>query len=337
MKIVQIMATDGGKIGGLEKHTFQLCAELSEKQEVHLFLDLNYRNEIPKLEHLHCHYFDFSKGRMNIGLLYSLFKEIGKIGPDIVHAQGGKASKILSFLIPFLKVPSVATIHGMKNNMRSYRHFNEVITVSQAVGDKAREYRPVHIIYNGVAQEKSLTDDLPRTNLKKAIAIGRLDPVKGFDRLIEAWQGLEAQLEILGEGPEHENLSQLIKDLHLQDKIKLVGYQQDIYPYLAASDLVVVSSLREGGPLIVAEALLVHKPVIATDVGMVREFIPEKYIAKDNTVLEIKKLIKVASENFEHIQYEFKPAFDKAEAELSLNAMVNKTLDIYKLALRQQR
>ena len=47
---------------------------------------------------------------------------------------------------------------------------------------------------------------------------------------------------------------------------------------MAASDLVVVSSLREGGPLIVAEALLVHKPVIATDVGMVREFIPEKYI-----------------------------------------------------------
>ncbi|MFH4234114.1 glycosyltransferase, partial [Acinetobacter baumannii] len=70
---------------------------------------------------------------MNIGLLYSLFKEIRKIAPDVVHAQGGKASKILSFLLPFLKVPSVATIHGMKNNMRSYRHFNEVITVSQAV------------------------------------------------------------------------------------------------------------------------------------------------------------------------------------------------------------
>ncbi|MFH4377447.1 glycosyltransferase, partial [Acinetobacter baumannii] len=80
-----------------------------------------------------------------------------------------------------------------------------------------------------------------------------------------AWQGLDIQLEILGEGPEQEHLSQLIQDLHLQDKIKLVGYQQDIYPYLAASDLVMVSSLREGGPLIVAEALLVHKPVIATD------------------------------------------------------------------------
>jgi len=334
MKIVQIMATDGGKIGGLEKHTFQLCAELSAKQEVHLFLDLNYRNAIPQLEHLHCHYFDFSKGRMNISLLYSLFKEIKKIAPDIVHAQGGKASKMLSFLLPFLRVPSVATIHGMKNNMRSYRHFNEVITVSQAVADKVSEYRPVHVVYNGVAQEKRLTGDISRTTLKKALAIGRLDPVKGFDQLIEAWQGFEVQLEILGEGPEHERLSQLIKDLHLQDKIKLVGYQPDIYPYLATSDLVVVSSLKEGGPLIVAEALLVNKPVIATDVGMVREFIPEKYIAKDNTVLEIKKLIGVAIENFEHIQRDFEPAFNKAKDELSLKAMVNKTLDIYKLALR---
>ncbi len=87
-------------------------------------------------------------------------------------------------------------------------------------------------------------------------------------------------LSILGEGPEHERLSQLIQDLHLQDKIKLVGYQQDIYPYLAASDLVVVSSLREGGPLIVAEALLVHKPVIATDVGMVENLFQKKYMQK---------------------------------------------------------
>ncbi|MBP2605554.1 glycosyltransferase [Acinetobacter calcoaceticus] len=334
MKIVQVLATDGGKIGGLEKHTFQLCAELSKKQEIHLFLDLNYRNTAPKLEHVHCHYFDFSKGRMNLGLLYSILNKIKKIGPDVVHAQGGKASKILSFLLPFLKIPSVATIHGMKNNMRSYRHFNEVITVSQAVADKVGEFRTAHVIYNGVAQGKSLNIDISQTSLKKAIAIGRLDPVKGFDRLIEAWQGLDAQLEILGEGPEYEYLSQLIKDLNLQDKIKLLGYQSDIYPYLTASDLVVVSSLKEGGPLIVAEALLVNKPVIATDVGMVREFIPEKYISKDNTVLEIKNLIRSTIENFEHIQQDFRPAFDKAKAELSLNAMVEKTIDIYSLALQ---
>jgi len=334
MKIVQIMATDGGKIGGLEKHTFQLCAELSKKKEVHLFLDLSYRHTTLKLEDVHCHYFDFSKGRMNIGLLYSIFNEIKKIGPDVVHAQGGKASKILSFLLLFLKIPSVATIHGMKNNMRSYRHFNEVITVSQAVADKVGKYRTAHIVYNGVAQGKRLNSDMSRTSLKKAIAIGRLDPVKGFDRLIEAWQGLEAQLEILGEGPEYNYLSQLIKDLHLQDKIKLVGYQPDIYPYLAASDLVVVSSLKEGGPLIVAEALLVNKPVIATDVGMVREFIPEKYISKDNTILEIKNLIKSTIENFEHIQQDFRPAFDKAQAELSLKAMVEKTIHIYSIALQ---
>ncbi len=78
--------------------------------------------------------------------------------------------------------------------MRSYRHFNEVITVSQAVADKVSEYRSVHVVYNGVAQEKRLSADIPRTTLKKAIAIGRLDPVKGFDRLIEAWQGLEIHL-----------------------------------------------------------------------------------------------------------------------------------------------
>lgn len=78
MKIVQIMATDGGEIGGLEKHTFQLCAKLAETQEVHLFLDKDYAGKIPEKNHIYCHYFNFSKGRTNLGLLYCIFKSIKK-------------------------------------------------------------------------------------------------------------------------------------------------------------------------------------------------------------------------------------------------------------------
>lgn len=335
MKIVQIMATDGGKIGGLEKHTFQLCSKLAETQEVHLFLDKDYAGKIPEKNHIYCHYFNFSKGRTNLGLLYCIFKSIKKIQPDIVHAQGGKASKILGFILTFLKIPSVATIHGMKNNIRSYRIFNEVIVVSKSVAKKAQLHRSVYVIYNGVDSSKTSVKEHNLFRLpKKAIAIGRLDPVKGFDQLIEAWQGIDLQLEIIGEGAERQYLEQLITQFNLTKNVKLIGYQKDIYSYLAESDFVIVSSSKEGGPLIVAEALLENKPVIATDVGMASEFIPIQYIARGYRAPELKDLIQFTIANFEYIQQDFQPAFNKAKEQLSLDTMVEATLNVYLSAIK---
>jgi len=335
MKIVQIMATDGGEIGGLEKHTFQLCSKLAETEEVHLFLDQDYISKMLEDDHIHCHYFDFSKGRTNLSLLYSIFKSIKKIQPDIVHAQGGKASKILSFILTFLEIPSVATIHGMKNNIKSYRKFNEVITVSKSVADKAREFRKVHIVYNGV---EHINNDAvmaePANFPKKAIAVGRLDPVKGFDQLIEAWREIDLRLEIIGEGSERPHLEKLIKSHNLEDKVILLGYQKDIFPFLKESDFVIVSSIKEGGPLIVAEALLENKPVVATNVGMVSDFLPEKYIAKGYTSVELHDQIQLTIANFNHIYEDFQPAFTKAKEQLSLNSMVESTLNVYAIAIQ---
>lgn len=336
MKIVQVLATDGGKIGGLEKHTFQLCSQLSQQQEVHLFLDIHYKNQLTESDNLHCYYYDFSKGRMNPCILYAVFKTIKRIQPDVVHAQGGKAAKILGFLLPFLKIPSIATIHGMKNNMKSYRIFSEVIAVSQMVAEKIRPYRQVQVVYNGVniqTQVPQYLKSIIRPN--KAIAVGRLDPVKGFDQLIQAWQGIDLELEIVGDGLQYEYLNQHIKNLNLQDKVRLIGYQKDIFPYLQSSDFVIVSSSREGGPLIVAEALLENKPVIATNVGMVRDFIPAQYIAKGYAAEDLHSLIQFTIAKFDQITQDFQPAFDKAKAELSLDAMAEKTLEVYYSALQQ--
>lgn len=336
MKIVQIMATDGGRIGGLEKHTFQLCEKLAEAHEVHLFLDDHYRAQAPVASSLHCHYFDFSKGRMNLCLLLSMYRKLKSIQPDLIHAQGGKASKMLNFLLPFLKLPSVATIHGMKNNMKSYRHFSEVITVSQSVAKKILPVRSVHVVHNGVSiQAVPNKHQQSIKPIRKAVAIGRLDPVKGFDRLIDAWQDIDMQLEILGDGPEREQLSQKIRALKLEHKIHLLGHQTDIYRYLASASFVVISSSREGGPIILAEALLAKIPVISTDVGMVSEFIPEAYIAAGFDVEHLRQLINEAVTHLDQLDQEFQTAFHRAASQLSLDAMTQHTLKVYQQALKQ--
>ena len=156
MKIVQILAMEGSW-GGVENHTFELSKRLAQNHEVHLILGEKYRGKMESVNNLHYHYFDFARSRWNILLLIQLNALIKYINPNIIHAQGGKASKIISFLSTFFKIPTVATIHGMKTNVRDYLNFNEVIAVSKKAAQKLEKYRSVHIVYNGI-QKPIITD-----------------------------------------------------------------------------------------------------------------------------------------------------------------------------------
>ena len=335
MKIVQILAMEGSW-GGIENHTFELSKELAKNHEVHLILGLKYQGKMEHVENLHYHYFDFTRSRWNLFLLIELNNIIKFINPDIVHAQGGKASKIISFLSNFFKTPTVATIHGMKSNITDYLKFTKVIAVSKKSANQLEKYRSVNIIYNGI--QKPLVEhsfEYKNNNIRslKVLAIGRLDLVKGFDLLIQAWQGANAQLEILGDGAEYKNLSELIEKYSLQDKVKLLGFVEDVQSHINKCDFVVVSSRREGGPLVLAEALLMHKPIISTDVGMVEDFIPSKYISAVENTRQLHDLIELAVKNFSSLHQEFNSSFLKAEKYLVLDNMVQETLKIYKECL----
>jgi len=331
MKIVQILAMEGSW-GGVENHTFELSKRLAQNHEVHLILGEKYRGKMESVNNLHYHYFDFARSRWNILLLIQLNALIKYINPNIIHAQGGKASKIISFLSTFFKIPTVATIHGMKSNVRDYLNFNEVIAVSKKAAQKLEKYRSVHIVYNGI-QKPIITDSLNCKNnnnhFLKALAIGRLDHVKGFDLLIEAWQGVDAQLEILGDGEEFERLNKLIEKFGLQDRIKLIGFVENVQSYIEACDFVVVSSRREGGPLVIAEALLMHKPIISTDVGMVEDFVPQKYIADVESESHLSELIKLLVINYQSSYQDFKFFYKKAEEKLLIDHMVKAIVMIY--------
>src|SRR5690606_1565424 len=80
---------------------------------------------------------------------------------------------------------------------------------------------------------------------KFVLAIGRLSCVKRFDRLIKAYSfsslRIEYDLVILGDGPERENLESLIHRLDLQRNVKLLGHQDNVYPYIRKATLGAVS------------------------------------------------------------------------------------------------
>jgi glycosyltransferase involved in cell wall biosynthesis len=99
------------------------------------------------------------------------------------------------------------------------------------------------------------------------IGIGRLMPNKNFSLLIKALDLSQSQrdLVILGQGPELDNLSNLITGLGLEKRVHLLGFKENPYPYLKNADYLVSTSNAEGFPNGIAEAMCLGKPVIATN------------------------------------------------------------------------
>ena len=126
------------------------------------------------------------------------------------------------------------------------------------------------------------------------IAIGRLEKVKGFDQLIKSWINIKEYLEIIGSGPEEENLNQLIHDLNLTDRIKMVtncDYNSIEGKYKTASGLI-VSSYREGGPRVVLEAINHEIPVLASRVGMIPDLIPKECLSEPGNQKSLQILLE---------------------------------------------
>lgn len=145
---------------------------------------------------------------------------------------------------------------------------------------------PVQVIHNvndfdkikNMAQD-SISIDLSEKKLNLC-AVNRLFAVKGFDRLIMAFERLkdtglidDVRLYILGNGPERENLEQLIIENGLTDHIKLLGFDPNPYKYVSKMDLFVCTSYREGYSTATTEAIALGVPVFTTDCSGMEEIL----------------------------------------------------------------
>jgi N-acetylgalactosamine-N,N'-diacetylbacillosaminyl-diphospho-undecaprenol 4-alpha-N-acetylgalactosaminyltransferase len=127
------------------------------------------------------------------------------------------------------------------------------------------------VMYNAYNQTKLVKEanqsatDMPEKNY--LIGVGRLVPNKNFALLINAFAASQSKrdLVILGQGQELVNLSDLITELGLEKRVHMLGFKKNPYSYIKNADYLVSTSNAEGFPNVIAEAMCLGKPVIATN------------------------------------------------------------------------
>lgn len=172
-----------------------------------------------------------------------------------------------------------------------YRKFHGSVFVSREVMEVFQTHCPVEnsmVLYNTNESDKILamakepvTECVFRTDEVKLIGVGKIEKVKGFDRLARIHKRLRSEgypvhTYILGDGSRKAEISAFLDAEKLSDSFTFLGYQTNPYKFVKRSDLFVCSSHSEGFSTAATEALIVGTPVVTTLVSGMKEMLGER-------------------------------------------------------------
>ena len=111
-------------------------------------------------------------------------------------------------------------------------------------------------------------------------AVGRLEPVKAYDRLLEVHkrlidESIHHKIWIVGDGSQRDNLESYVKKHRLEETVTLWGYQENPYKYIKNADIYICSSIVEGLSSTALEATFLEKVIVSTDCPGMEEILGE--------------------------------------------------------------
>lgn len=321
MKVVHLVLSED--FAGIEQHVDELLSNLKDLS-ITLICSKSIASHFN--QNISIHEID-NMGRRSLFKKYKLKRLLKTINPDVVHTHGSKTASIISSINKGL-FKHVATVHGVKKNKSVYESADYVIGVSDHVLDGIKTKSKV--ITNWWFPELK---KLSSKQNKYALAVGRLEKVKGFDLLISSWVNIETNLIIVGSGKEKKNLLKLIDKYNLDKKIKIIdgvnrSQLEDIY---SDASLLIVSSRNEGGPRVALEALYLEIPVLSTNVGHMNKIFPEELLAQRDNQLSLQELLEEYVDNIEILNQS--AIFKYIEEEFSVKAKVSEINEVYKSLL----
>lgn len=286
----------------------------------------------------------FDAIKNNISTIIKLIKTIKKVNSDVVISFM-TTSNILSILAcKILNKPIIISERTNYDFLSSkiwkkirkivYPFCNHLVVQSSYDLEKYNFVKNVSIIENPLFI-KDFSEQIERKNY--FLAVGRLDKVKGFDMLIEAYSKLNTswKLKIVGEGKERKALQDQIESLNLIDKVELLGRKNDIEEYYYKAGIFVLSSRMEGYPNALVEAMACGCPCISFDCktgpsSIIKNNINGILIANENN----EELSNAMNELF--LNEEDRQKLSKKALEIRENLDIKKISEKWKFLFRRE-
>jgi len=303
-----------------------------------------------------------AKGSFNFRYLLELMKIVRKEKIDLIQAHLLGSGVYCSIVSLLTRVPVVVTLHGLVDvdgeRFLSAKFFiinkfsNRLVLVSKDLlshlrGIVALNDEAISVIYNGadlksyaLEKHQKLKVELGLNSADVLIgSVGNVRPAKAYDILLRAAALLaqrEPRVKFLVVGDTENNLFQEISalrsELSLDETVFFLGFRQNIPEFLAGIDIFLLSSISEGCPVSVAEAMASHVPMVVTDCGGVSEMVEDGSSAlmcepgSPEAILgSLERLLN------DHVLREklAKNGWEVSKLKFSMNAMLNSYRSIY--------
>ncbi|MDR6544447.1 glycosyltransferase involved in cell wall biosynthesis [Chryseobacterium rhizosphaerae] len=262
--------------------------------------------------------------------------------------SSNKDSKKIGWFHSEINVPGMKPL--VPDILENFPQFDHMIYCSQKIKDIMHQsypdlqYPAETVVINAIpieeikkkAEEK--IEDFPQEG-PVFVSVGRLHNRKGYHKLIDAHkklidEGFHHRVVVIGNGEEMKNLTQQILNNNVQETFILCGNRMNPYPYIKKADYFILSSESEAWPLVIAEALILQKPIIATDTGDVGVMIKDRetgYLINydTNEMYEAMKTFLTDQELISHIRKNLETIEDQFDNQKIFNAVESIINDLY--------
>lgn len=287
--------------GGAERALLNLCRRIEEKEKIFLIVIEGGGEYFDALSHIlpvveifssienrllsRCFFMYFSAkdicsrlfGRNTYDIAIAYIEGLSTYLVSGINSNDKVACVHANLFSHHISAPYYASL---KAEYDAYANMDRLIFVSNSVKNGfnerigLRDYES-NIIGNifdiEAINSKSKMEDDSHILYPYIVAVGRLVEVKGFDKLIRAFTKIkkngqeDLKLVIIGDGPLKSALDDLISTLGMKEHIILLGKKDNPYPYIKSAQCLVSSSISEGHPLAIGEAIILGIPIIATN------------------------------------------------------------------------
>jgi glycosyltransferase involved in cell wall biosynthesis len=348
-------------------HDVQICSMMPIEENLH-----------PKLHNLNLplHSLDMRYKSDFFSSYLKAIRLINDIKPEIIHAHMSYANIFARLLRIFCSVPVlVCSAHSMYERPTSKPQLDKEFTtieflyrvtdflcditsqesktaMQRYVNVKAVPKNKICVIRNGVNISNEIVDISVLRSLKSKfnipentfiwLNVARLHKFKNQILLINAFsQTKDSVLIILGSGDQRIHLEARIAELKLENRVFLLGMQDNVSDFYQMADALVYSSIFEGLPIAMIEGQLFGLVVVTTSVGGVPELIQDGIngflVPNENTKILAERMNYVESLSMEMMQDMQDKARSQVIEHFSIDAVMKQWLDIYQSKLTNAR